>query len=402
MTRAGRSRQMAASLCVSVVLLSLCGCAGPGGSVVAEFELDACSDAIYVPVICRGEEHLFLLDTGASVCVFDTSMRDQLGYPIGRHYAMTHSGEEAVDLYNSPPLTVGGRQLNRDDPVICQDLLSLHVALDRRVTGVLGMSFLEDYALELDPDHSVLRILESPVETMGTGWHTLRLDLEPYGGPKLAVDVGDTADWHVTVDTGCSFFGAMDYTLCERLLSTGVATPWGSSTAMTPHRAVDSDLVLLESLAFGSLSHVGPVLTRGESSVLGLPFLYSYNVILDFPERAAYLRPRRPDAPPGYDNPIGVAVHYGDSNLVVSAVAEGGLAERAGLQKGDVIVGIAGSLAPGAPLTCVHEYFRVAPDDPLRLDVVRGSESVRIFVVADADTAVTRVSGGDAEQQPAN
>ena len=188
--------------------LLLSGCAGSGDSVVAEFDLDVCADAIYVPVSCRGEYYLFLLDTGASLCVFDRSMQEQLGYPIGHTYAMTHSGEEAIELFRAPPLTIGGRRLESDEPVICADLFRFQTVLDKHISRIVGMSFLEDYALQLDVDGGKVRLLESPAPDTGRRVEALRLDLEPHGCPELTVDVGDTTEWVIGLDTGCGGFGA--------------------------------------------------------------------------------------------------------------------------------------------------------------------------------------------------
>jgi hypothetical protein len=110
--------------------------------------------------------------------------------------------------------------------------------------------------------------------------------------PTLEVDVGDTSDWEAGLDTGCSSFGAMEYTRCEDLLGEGLLEQAGQAQLATPHRSVLSELVMLESLRIGPFEHAGVVLTRSESSVLGLPFLFNYNVTLDFPRRVAYLERR--------------------------------------------------------------------------------------------------------------
>ena len=389
--------------CALPALLLLSGCAASDGSIVAEFDLDPCSDAIYVPVSCRGEDHLFLLDTGASLCVFDSSMRDQLGYPIGRDYVMTHSGEEAIELFNAPPLEIGERQLDRDEPVICQDLLSLQVALDEHITGILGMSFLEDYALELDVDTARLRILESPVADPAKRGHALHLDLEPHGGPELVVDVGDTGEWTATLDTGCSYFGAMEYEVCEDLLAKGLLTSSGISYTMTPHHAVASDLVVLDWMKVGPFARAGVVLTRSEGSVLGLPFFFGYNMVLDFPERVAYLEPRGAIAVQGYDSRPGLAVYYDNSGLVVSGVAPGGPAAASGVQVGDTILAIGEDPIGGAPLACVQEYFRSTSADSITLEIRRGTEQLTAHIAVNGGShSRTRSPDVDAEQQPPN
>lgn len=373
------SRRAVMLLLLTLPLLS--GCAGSGGSVVAESDLDVCADAIYVPVSCRGEDYLFLLDTGASLCVFDRSMQDQLGSPIGRTYAMTHSGEEAIELFRAPPLTIGGRELESDEPVLCADLIRLHVGLDKHISGVLGMSFLEDYALQLDADGGKVRLLESPAPDTARYGEALRLGLEPYGCPELTVDVGDTTEWVTGLDTGCSFFGAMEYELCEDLLGNGILRGAGVTQMMTPHHSVTSNLVVLGTLRFGSFAHAGAVLSRGESSVLGLPFLLSYNMTLDFPERVAYLERRGYTAIEGYDNELGLAIYRRSGGLAVSAVASGGPSAVAGVLAGDVILAVEDHAVRGVSQACIEDVFRSGRADSLTLLLERDGRQVTAAVV---------------------
>ncbi len=364
-----------------LVLPLLSGCAGSGSSVVAEFDLDVCADMIYVPVSCRGEDHLFLLDTGASLCVFDRSLQEQLGYPIGRTYVITHSGEEAIELFRAPPLTIGGRELESDEPVLCADLIRFHVALDKHISGVLGMSFLEDYALQLDVDGGKVRLLESPVADTVESGQALRLDLEPYGCPELTVDVGDTTEWVTGLDTGCGYFGAMEYEVCEDLLEKGVLRGAGFTKVMTPHRSVTSDLVVVDTLRFGPFAHAGAVLSRGEASVLGLPFLLGYNMTLDFPERVAYLERRGYTAVEGYDNELGLAIHYRNEGLAVSAVALGSPSDVAGVLAGDIILALDDYPIGGASSACVQEAFRSGRADSLTLLLERDGREVTAAVI---------------------
>ena len=373
-------------VCLAGALPLLSGCAASGGSLVAEFDLDPCSDAIYVPVTCRGVEHLFLLDTGASLCVFDRSMREQLGEPIGRHYAGTMSGVEAIELYPAPPLVIGSALLDPDEQVICEDLLTAQVSLDRRISGILGMSFLEDYALELDVDGGKARILESPVPNRVGKGQKLRLDVAPHDGPELAVDIGDTSQWVPTLDTGCSFFGGMDHVRCERALGEGLMREGGRIGTATPHRVVTAEVVVLDSLVVGPFSHAGVGLSRGESSVLGLPFLYGYNTVMDFPERTICLERRFDGASSGYDNALDLAVYGSGSGLVVSAVAPGGASETSGLVPGDVILEMEGEFVGGMRLACAQERLRCAQTDSVELLIDRDGDRLPVEVRLDGVT----------------
>jgi hypothetical protein len=371
-------------LCCAGLLVS--GCAGGGRSVVAEFPLDPCSDAIYVPVTCRGQDHLFLLDTGASLCILDRTMRAELGPPIGRHFVRTASGEEAIELFHPPPIKVGELMLHPDDPVICQDLYLLKAALDRPISGIIGMSLLRDYALELNPDERYVRLLESPAPDTSGYAHAMRVDVEPYRGPELAVDVGDTSEIDVLLDTGCSYFGSLDYRLCEKLLTSGRLGPFGHSTTVTPHRSVSAHLVVLDTLRVGPFVHSGSVLGRSESTVLGLPFLLGYTMLLDLPARRAFLG-RRGDGPfEGCDNPMGMVIGDARAGCAVSAVAPGSPAATAGLRVGDLVISMDDNPVGAAPLGCVQEYLRNEAGEGVVLEIDRDGR--RLTAAVDVVAAV--------------
>ncbi len=366
-------------------LLLCVGCASTDVAVVCEFELDPCSDGLFVPVSCCGDTYLFIVDTGASVCVFDLSLRECLGYPVGQDYAATHSGVEMVDMYRAPQASVGSRALDRDELVVCDDLLRLQVSYERDIRGVLGMSFMEDLALELDPDERVARFLSSPVPDTVIGAQKLRLDLEPHGTPELHVTVGDTTEWVPTVDTGCSYSGAMHYELCEELLDAGSLRKMGTSETSTPYHSVTTEIVLLDTLRFGAFSHCGVGLARSEASVLGMPVLMAYHSVLDFPERAAYIGRRESAGMGCHGNTVGVSVYRSRGEFIVGAVDPDGPAAAAGVVPGDVVLEINGRWVGGDDLMCVDERLRVAGSDTLSLALARGNERMTVSVVRPDD-----------------
>jgi len=360
------------------VLVLLAGCAATRDPVIAEFELDPCAEAIYVPVECCGDTLLFLLDTGASICVFDRSLQSWLGTPLGRDYAFTPGGMQAVELFRPPQATVGGRRLDPDEPVMCADLLMLQVGLGADVRGILGMSFLEDMALELDADAHRVRLLRSPTaESEGKGW-PMRLDLDPHGAPTVTFVVGDTTKWTPTLDTGCGFTGIIEYRLCEELLDSGVLREIGSTEQWSLSRSDPARLVVLDSLAVGPFVERDLNLVRSESSALGLPFLLDYKVTMDFPERTLYLERSHTGQTAASGNPAGLAMVRRNGELVVASVAPDSPAELAGVRPGDVILEIQGQLAGAMPVPCAEEKLLVADRDTLKLLVWRDGDTVAV------------------------
>src|SRR5215471_12403369 len=71
-------------------------------NVLERFDVAKDGDALIVPVEFQGKTYRFLLDTGASVTVFDTSLEPQLGQTVGEAWAKGPRGKKLVKLYASP------------------------------------------------------------------------------------------------------------------------------------------------------------------------------------------------------------------------------------------------------------------------------------------------------------
>ena len=154
-------RQTHRTILIAVlVLMSLpATCVARGGAVLEEFRMAPCLDMITVPVTCSGRTFEFLLDTGASICLVDKSLAHLLGEPIGRTYAQTPTGVEAVELYLPLQATVGALPLDPDEPVACVDLSGIGQITGRDVRGIIGMSFMRRFALQLHFDSGLVRFL---------------------------------------------------------------------------------------------------------------------------------------------------------------------------------------------------------------------------------------------------
>ena len=95
--------------------------------------------------------------------------------------------------------------------------------------------------------------------------------------------------------------------------------------------------------------------------ILGVAFLKHFRMSLDYANRKLYLEQQAPFEDPRLDATYGVVVRPRGGRLVVSAIANDGPATRAGIERGDTIVSIAG-LPVGTNAAVV--WPRLTPDAP--------------------------------------
>jgi clan AA aspartic protease (TIGR02281 family) len=96
---------------------------------------------------------LFLLDTGASVCVVGPALARRLGADAsGRQVELrTANGVVRAPLFHLRTVDVGGSRA-RDVPAV------VHAAVAPPLDGVIGLSFLNQFRYAIDPRRRVLRL----------------------------------------------------------------------------------------------------------------------------------------------------------------------------------------------------------------------------------------------------
>lgn len=357
-----------------------------------------CLGMITVPVICSGETFEFLLDTGASSCLVDKSLAHLLGEPVGRVYAQTPTGVEALELYLPLQASVGELALSPNEPMVCVDLSWLERTTGEAVRGIIGMSFIRRFGLQLDFDNGVVRFIESPLPDEGTFGQELELKLEPESTPELTVAIIDTTEWTFTVDTGCGPTGSMDHRTCEHLTALEVLHPIGLTRGGALMRGFTARMAVLDSLTLGPFTHWNLMLSRTESSVVGIPFLAQYNITFDFPERRVWFRPsKRHGIPPGF-NLSGLGLMSLGGECVVAGTRPGGPASAIGLEQGDVLVSLGGVPAGDVSLACIDAALCDAMGDTVEIVASRhGSEHSGVL-----DLRWVEVTETDESEQPPN
>ena len=95
---------------------------------------------------------LFLLDTGASLCVLAPTLARRLGLaPGGQVQLQTANGIVTAPLVRLRTVDVGGNRA-RDIAAV------VHPAVPPPLDGVIGLSFLDHFTYAIDPRRHILRL----------------------------------------------------------------------------------------------------------------------------------------------------------------------------------------------------------------------------------------------------
>lgn len=279
-----------AIICLCVALLAAaCGCrpaertAQP--TVVAEFAAGDAAGLVLVPVTVGGAEQQFILDTGAARTIFDASLRPWLGRPRGRFLSTTPGGLVELRTYPAPRATLAGLPLPESiDWVACSDLSNLTAVCGRRISGILGMDFLGNFAVRIDFAARTVELLRSDGREHPEWGEALAIRYED-GCPNVAAELEGAGRHWFRIDTGANGFGALTGELFRRLAGSqkpGCINVVGGQ--ITPR------VGLLRALALGSRRHTAPEVFDGSACLLGLAAFSGSVATFDFPAGRLYLK----------------------------------------------------------------------------------------------------------------
>src|SRR4051794_20909599 len=141
---------------------------GSSSTVLEQFPIHNDGDQILLPVKFHGEVYQFVLDTGAGMNVYDTSLRPHLGAPLKVVTAKMPRGTMKMSLFSAPAAMIGSLSLQTPGPVACADLDMIRRATGHDVRGIIGMAFLAEHVVELDFDQGRLAFLSSAPAQSGS------------------------------------------------------------------------------------------------------------------------------------------------------------------------------------------------------------------------------------------
>ena len=240
----------------------------------------------------HGDDLPFVLDTGASMTVFDESLEPQLGRRLRMMKLWRWGGEQEQGVYAAPHFYLGGTRLLSGPVVTTSDFKSIWSPAEPRIMGVIGMDVLDHYCVQLDFAAGKVRFLDAdhadkskwgravPLVNIGNGCLAVRENLAGVPGVGSLIDTGEPGDGWLLPEVHRQWTNQMQ--------------PPAEGEVKSPHGV----------LAGEKYRHVelrgldAPALASGDLHMqfngVGLHALSRYVVTFDFPDRTMYLK--RPSA----------------------------------------------------------------------------------------------------------
>ena len=230
----------------------------------------------------NGPDMLFLLDTGATSILLDKSLEPKLGMCFWSMHTKPWYGMQHHKLYRAPKLYLGDTELQTSGWVFTDDLTTFSNAMaqsahtNRPIMGILGMSCLKHYCLQLDFATGKLHFLDA-AHADKQQWGKA-FALKNFAGCFVVQDNFLGAKGQNTlIDTGCNFDGWLTPKLFQQ---------WTNQTRFLAKGETLGPGAVLGGVSYPHVSLNGDGVFNG----MGLYFLARHLVTLDFPHRTMYLK----------------------------------------------------------------------------------------------------------------
>ena len=347
--------------------------AGPAADA-QELPLFDDGSVVRVPVTVLGQTRFFAVDTGGIFSVLDARFAKELGPAIQEadaSEALTATSRLAA--YKSPDLVVGATHANLDW-IVCVDLSRFRAVTGEPCDGILGMDFLQRYAVSLDFDGQRFQFgTRVPDDVKAQSWTVplKRVDQRRVGVEAL---INGAFRMDLMIDSADSASVSLQRRVGEGLFTKGAKM----AAVRTSTLEAEAALVLtarLQTVQVGGKTYGGLLCnltpTEGVPSSLGLAFLRRHRVAFDFPNQVLYLSPSSHFAEEDAADMSGLHLLRLEGKTVVHSVDAGSPAQRAGMQAGDVIESIDGKAAAALKMKEARQIFRSADGAKVRVRVRR-------------------------------
>jgi hypothetical protein len=372
---------------VSLGLVPLLAPAAPPPSeekgVLERFEIARDGDCLLLPVKFNGTTYQFMLDSGAALNVFDSSL--PLGEAINETEARGAEGSVRVKVFAAPEATVGGLNLKTDEPVFAFDFTKIRQVVGYEVHGFIGMPFLRRHVVRLDFDRGELLVLKEPGRDCGRAFSVAAEGRMPY----LTINFGGDSKQEFLIDTGWSGSSCLARKLFDTALKQEDLAVRGTTRVESASGTSTIRFGRLKQLAFDEFTLRSLLADEGEANLLGLGFCSRFVITFDLPNSKVYLNKGknfdRVDTP----DRSGLHLLRKDGKVVVDSVDRDSAAETAGVKTGDVLVRVDGTKTDEMSMFRLRRRF-CAEDKKLPVTVRRGEKETELILALGHDKSAEK------------
>jgi hypothetical protein len=304
-------------------------------NVIERFKVAKDGDCLLLPVKFKEKSYLFLLDTGSTLNMFDSSL--PLGEPLGSGPGSTPNGSVFIEYHMAPKASIGSLNLRTDDPVIAFDFTKIREATGYEIYGVVGMSFLSRQIVRIDFDKGELLFLRAAGKECG---EALDLSYTEKENPVVSLSIRDVGNFDFMIDTGCIGGSDLGRKVFHAALKKEAMTLEGRTTVLSASGITSPRQGWLKQVSVGEFMPRGLMVTRAEGNTVGLGFCSRFIVTFDFPQDKLYLQKGLCFDKEDARGSVGVNLLRREGKTIVESVYKESAAERAGIKKGDILVRI--------------------------------------------------------------
>lgn len=386
----GLSSRMTGLLLAFILLAGFVGCGRKSprqqtirDNVLERFPVATDGGLLLLPVTIQEKRFWFALDTGATHCCYDNSLRSLLGEPIGSSNLWTLDKDITVPIFRSPAGWVGKLALPADSRAIYMDLEKIREVTGQEIHGILGMDFLSKHVFRIDLDQGEVTFLRNPGPNAGqsTAVQSNRLHW------LVAMDIpGLDRTEQFLMDTGLSGFGAggLQTEAFAALTEQGKLTRAGKMKLLTASGIKVERLGQVDAVSLSGFRHEKLIFNESKMNVLGLGYWSRYVATFDFRLHTIYLKKGRRFDQPDLCNWSGLHLLRIKGRTVVDFVDKGSPAEEIGIHPRDVLLRIDEANVCGMSLDALRRRL-CDEGKKYRLRIQRGQNEFEKTIVLRKD-----------------
>jgi len=347
----------------------------------AEVKLVGSKSAIFLPVLINDIPYTFLLDTGATYTILDTSFKPFLGQPLHKGEVETSTRRSIVEYYKPLDVIVGEINLSGKSPFAVTDLELLTKVIGSDFHGLIGMASIHKHIWDIKFDDDTIKIHSVRGTQLGdNGFDIIDMLATSQGVPSVPVKFG-TKESNFIVDTGDNGSGRLTTEMIDFLIDNNLieSVAWDSIASLSGITKIRR--VRVREVKVGSSTYRGLLMHEGHQNALGLEFLNRHHVIMDFLNSKLYLKKGLGAFRVDREDKSGIKLMNHNGQLVVALLNDRGPAKAGGIKKGDIIQSINNSSLSGKDLNKIREILKGNNNENISLVIKRNQEILNITFV---------------------
>lgn len=312
---------------------------------------------LLIRVTTFGKSGLFVVDTGASICVLDHQLESRLAVH-GTTEARTANGTVTLTTYRAPAMKLLDEPLVDGCESVVMDMSPFRAVTGIPIEGIVGVNALNNRVVRITTDHRRLELLNSVPDDSG---ESIPVEWPQHGGAEIAFKVAGAHTERCLVDTGSMGEITLRAGLFDFLRDAGAITRVREIQAETANGLARKQEGILNEMALRNWKHSGVIVKRGTtSSYVGLKYLRRFTMTIDFPGRRLFLKPGNHFSDKSRRSCLGVGIYDRDGAVALKFVIPGSPAANAGLRADDVLTAVNGKPVTGSEIYRLRGLFETA------------------------------------------